>query len=125
MLLTTKCVCPGTLITLQCTVTGSGTTVWQGSAFSCDNTDDGTLPLRHSQFANGTLVKECNSDGTMIMAREVEVTGDNYTSQLIIPVTPEIDNKTVECAHDNGATVRVISASTVDITSGNNITVTK
>ena len=99
-----------------CTVTGSGTTAWQGSAFSCDNTDDGTLPLRHSQFANGSLVKECNSDGTMIVAREVKVTGDNYTSQLIIPVTPEIDNKTVECALDNGATVRVIGASTVDTT---------
>ena len=91
-------------------------------AFSSDNTDDGTLPLRHSQFSNESLMKEYNSDGTIIVACEVEETGDNYTSQLIIPVTPGIDDKTVECAHDNGATVRVISASTVDITSGNNIT---
>ena len=95
----------------KCTVIGSDTTVWQGSTFSCDNIDDGNLPLRHSQFANGSFrVKECNIDGTIIVAREVEVTGDSdYTSQLIIPVTPGIDNKTVECAHDNGATVRVIS----------------
>ena len=117
-LLTTKCVCPETLTTFQCTVTGSGTTVWRGSAFSCDNTGDGTLQLRHSQFASGSLVRECNStDSRMIMAHEVDATGNNYTSQLIIPVTPEIDNKTVECVHDDGTTIRVISASTVDITS--------
>ena len=118
LLLMTRCVCPGTLITYQCTVSGGGTTVWQGSSFSCDNSDDGTLPLRHSRFDNGSLIKECNSDNIMIVAREIEVMGDNYTSQLIIPVTQEIDTKTVECAHDNGTITTVVGTSTVNITSG-------
>ena len=101
----------------QCTVSGSGTTVWQGSAFTCDNNNDGTLQLRHSQFANGSLIRECNSDDRIITARAVGVMGDNYTSQLTMSVTPEINNKTVQCVHDNGTTVGVISTSTVAITS--------
>ena len=86
--------------------------MWQGSAFHCDHSE-GSLTLRHSQFARGMYKEECNEGG--VVARAVGVTDSTFTSQLSLLVSPEINNKTVECAYDNGTTPSVIDTTMVHV----------
>ena len=98
------CVCPGDILTYECTVMDQyrGSTVWRGTAFrSCD---DGDIILLHSRFqSNGGTVHVCN-DGAVV-ARIVSAEGNNYTSQLSVVVTPEIVGNSIECRHDNGTSL--------------------
>ena len=111
LLLVTESNCSCTIV-YQCTVTGKGSTVWQGSAFHCDDTE-GSLTLRHSQFASGMYEEECN--GGEVVARAIGVNESIFTSQFSLTVSPEMNNKTVECAYDNGTTVSVIDTATVTV----------
>ena len=59
---------------------------------------------------------ECN--GGDVVAHAIGVIKSSYTSQLHLTVSPEMNNKTVECAYDNGSTVAVIGTNNVIITTG-------
>ena len=111
----TECVCPGHTVTFQCTVVGIGSTVWQGSAFHCSESD-GSLTLRHQQFANGTLLKYC--DGANVVAHAIGVIGNSHLSQLNLTVSNEVNNKTVECVQDTGTEVIIIGTTAVSVTTG-------
>ena len=113
-LATNNCTCN---FIYQCTVTGRGGTVWQGSVFHCDDSD-GSLTLLHSQFAS-EIERECN--GGDVVARAISVNGSNYTSQLSLTVTPEMNKKTVECAYDNGSSVSVVNTTTVVFATGTSL----
>ena len=109
------CVCPeyGQL-SYECSVTGEpgvGTTIWRGSAIQCPQ-DGNQLVLRHHFF---TGVRSCN-DGSVI-AQGIGVENNScYASQLNVTVDYNLDNKTVECLHDNGTTTAVIGTSSIEIT---------
>ena len=106
----TECACPGHILTIECSVTGKGSTVWQGNAFHCDDSE-GSLVLRHSQFASGMYEEVCN--GGEVVARAIGVNDSMFISQLHLTVSSEMNNKTVECAYDNGTTVSVIDTAMV------------
>ena len=77
------CISPGycNTLTFECTVMGGLGTVWRGTAFSCENSND-EIVLLHSQFVNGTL-GTCNN-GT-IVGQDIRVENDTYyTSQLSV-----------------------------------------
>ena len=96
--------CPGDVLTTECTTTGGGATVWQGTALQCDYSE---IVLLHSQF-NGSYnyIGTCNN--RTIIAQALGVVNNSYISQLNVTVSPELNNTTVECWHHNGTTERVI-----------------
>ena len=78
----------------------------------CDDSE-GSLVLRHSQFASGIYEEECN--GGEVVAHAIDVNNSMFTSQLRLTANPdlEMNDKTVECAYDNGTTVSVIDTAMV------------
>jgi hypothetical protein len=103
-----ECICPGFNLTFECSILGSGLTVWQGSAFNCASSSHQIL-LSHSQFEDG-ISKRCNNGANMIMASSIGIVsasngiGDQcYISQLHVAVTDAVRNKTIECFHDSGS----------------------
>ena len=99
-----KCVCPGDILTYECTVMGQyqGSTIWKGTVFRSCNIEE--ITLLHNRFqSNGGTVHVCNDRA--IVARIVSVEGNNYTSQLSVVVTPEIVGNSIECRHDNGTSL--------------------
>ena len=120
-----SCTCPGSTVVYQCTVRGHGSTVWQGTAFHCSDSD-GSLTLHHirSTFVNHT--DECtDGQGTVAVAQGVGIiensTAVYYTSQLKLTVGPDTDNKTVQCAHDNENQVNIVGTITIEITTGGSL----
>ena len=84
----------------ECTAVGDGLTYWTGTAFNCSSSNDEVV-LFHCRFlsaggTNGT----CNNGA--ILGRSLTVDGNNYTSQLIITVTPNVGGETVDYLHDDG-----------------------
>ena len=96
----------------ECTVVGGGFTEWQGSALACES----RLSLRHSQFKYGTAREECNNGAVVV--RAIGETDDNFTSQLNLTVSPDMNNKSVECIYNNGTTRTIVGISTLIITTG-------
>ena len=96
--------CPGNVLTTECTNTGDGTTVWQGTAIQCDY---GEISLVHSRFSGPRYpIATCNNGA--IAAQGLRVINDSYISQLNFTVSPELNNTTMECWYDNGTTVMFI-----------------
>ena len=91
--LNSSCACPNQNLTFQCTITGDGATIWGGSAFSCAGSGNEII-LRHNSFAIGTS-KECN--GGAIFGQSLVVQSDQYTSQLFVNVSTELNSRTVRC----------------------------
>ena len=70
--------------------------------------------LRHTQFASGGAVGTCNNGA--INARSVSVENTNcFTSQLNVTLSPSLNGRTVECAHDDTSTTTVIGTTTVTV----------
>ena len=87
---------------MECTITGGGATVWQGTIFNgCQNDK---ITLRHSQFSSGIEVHE--SCGTMqpIVGRSITVADGSFTSQLIVILCDStiINGTIIECANNSG-----------------------
>ena len=109
------CLCPGYTVTYQCSVVGGGTTVWQGTAFQCSGLNSFIL-LRHSKFnASEKAYGECNNGA--IVARAIGVLDNYYTSQLNVTLSPEMNNRTVECVYDNG-TETIVGSAVLAFTTG-------
>ena len=95
-----KCVCPGDKVTYMCTVHGeaTGTTLWNGTAFS------GCRPYYEILLQHHHFTPTGGSTGTCIngsiAGQSLSVQGNNYTSQLNVTVTPDTAGKTVTCAYD-------------------------
>ena len=93
-------VCSGDLLTLECSALGAGITIWEGSAFlECYGTNTNTIFLRHSGYNSPNKPRKVCNNGA-IVARAIGVDGNNYTSQLNVTVSAEMNNKTVECVHE-------------------------
>ena len=106
------CICPNYNITFQCTTTGGGITVWQGSAFHCPQSSD-EIALRHAQFLESVGV--CN-DGAICAHADSILSPDCFISNLTVYITPALDGRTVRCEYDNGITVTLVRSFTLNIT---------
>ena len=109
------CICPGDVLTYVCSSMGA-LTVWKGSAFQCEQGGSShEIHLLHRKFVNGTS-GVCNNGA--IVAYSIGVIDNRYTSQLNVTVSPEMDNRTVECAYDDGITETIVGVRTVILTPG-------
>ena len=92
--------CPGDVLTTECATMGDGITVWQGTAFQCHYSSSNIILLLHSRFTGSHYpTGSCNNGA--IVAQGLGVVNDSYISQLNVTVSPELNNTTVECWHDN------------------------
>ena len=94
---THQCACSNTVLTFECTTDGFGTTLWNGTAFNCENRGNQIL-LLNSVFASGGT----GSSGTCsdnIVARGIKVDGRSHTSQLNVTVTSDsgLNQSTIVC----------------------------
>ena len=109
------CTCPADVVTYNCNVTGSGFTIWRGSALDCPAVSSIIL-LRHSLFSNGVM-KLCNEG--VIIGQSLGVSTDSlgntvYMSQLMVNLTASsnVIGRTVECVYHNPSEVDALTAST-------------
>jgi hypothetical protein len=121
---TDSCTCPEGIITYQCTIDGSqpgGFTIWNGTAFSCGQSNN--ILLRNNLFNMPTGAFGSCNDG-IISGRSLGVSSDGtniYTSQLQVNVTngsrSELVGRTVQCVYSpDGVTYNIINSSTILIT---------
>ena len=103
------CSCPGYTLTFECTVVGSGTTVWLGSAFDCVYSSN-EIGLSHGRFAI-SIRRTCNNGA--IVRQSLGVENNSYTSQLNVTVSRDLIGKSVTCVHDNGTYVYAIGSSII------------
>ena len=113
-----NCTCPGDILTYNCEITGSGFTIWRGSAFNCPGAGSRIL-LRHSLFGGSGAMGSCNNGA--IAGRSLGVNMDNtvYASQLMINLNaPGSDfiGKTVECVYLNTGIESIIGSTTIQLT---------
>ena len=112
---TRECVCPGDIVTYECTVFGGTqgvSTVWKGDFFNCP-TGIGEIHLIHGQ-REGFNPHTCN-DGKVV-ARFVRIENNSFISQLNVTLTRDIAGKGIECIRDNGTNTEGIGAT--NLTSG-------
>ena len=108
------CACPNEVLTFTCTIVGSGVTIWGGSAFQCST---GEIILRHNAFDGETpQFGDCDD----IVGESVGVQDNCYTSKLRVPISTEVNNRTVHCLYNSNMTTLIdearISVITGDLT---------
>ena len=115
-----SCTCSGDTVAYLCNVTGSGFTIWRGSAFDCA---DSRILLRHSSFqASSGTMGLCN-DGAII-GRSLGISSNSlnnpiYMSQLMVNLTASsnVIGQTVECVYRNiNGMETTIGSATIEIT---------
>ena len=111
-----SCACPGEVLTFVCIINEGGTTLWTGTAFSCNSNE---ILLRHSQFSeSGGTSGSCNNGA--ISGQSIGVTDGCYSSELDVTVSPNLNGRTILCNHD-GTTQRNIGSSTLNIVTGKSV----
>ena len=86
-------------MSFTCTVTDSSVssiTVWTGTAFDNFDCDLNVIVLLHEEFQNGAV--DMCSDGEVV-AHATGVSGDCYTSNLTVVLSPQLNGTTIECQH--------------------------
>ena len=98
---------------MECTITGGGATVWQGTIF--DGCQNERITLRHYTFTSGRVAQEsCGMRGPVV-GRSVSVANESYTSQLLVNISEELNGKTIKCANERG---QIVGSKQIDIPSG-------
>ena len=110
------CTCDGYDQVYECKITGSGATVWRGSAFNCPATGNEILFLHSSSDTEAT----CN-DGA-ISGRIIRAENGAYVSQLTVSVSAEMIGTIISCFHDSRGTQNLIGSSLLTLTTGNTCT---
>ena len=104
-----SCVCPGCELVVECTITGGGVTVWQGTIF--DGCLNKKITLRHNGFISGIIIQEsCGTRGPVI-GRSISVADGSFTSQLLVNISEDLFDKTIECANESG---QIIGSKQID-----------
>ena len=108
------CVCPGEQIIYECTAVGGSFTVWDASFLE----PDCRIEFSHFQFMNQSMI-DCNNQA--VVAEATEVNSNCYTSQLVVSVTPNLNNGTINCSVDYVQNVTLINTMTIrfNVTPGN------
>ena len=101
----TSCAC---ILTFECTANGPGSTVWKGTAFNCENSNN-EIVLIHSRY-NSTMFSNRTCNDGAIMSHNLRNTDNQYTSQLTVVVNDIIAGGTIECIHDTyGGTIEIFN----------------
>ena len=58
------------VLVFECSVIGGGSTVWNGTAFDCENSDNEIL-LLHSRFNASNFTDSCNEDAVVGHAKSL------------------------------------------------------
>ena len=112
------CVCPGDVVTYECTVFGggvAGNTIWRGSGFNCPQSNNEMI-LRHSHYNSlAGVYYSCNHGriSESIVRVENDSISLNYSSQLNIMLTSDLVNTSIECVHDNGSSETVVGSTVI------------
>ena len=109
------CICQGHNFTYQCSVSGSGATIWKGTAFDCSLTNN-EFAIFHSINYTSERPKTCNNGA--ISGHALKVENGSYTSQLTVQISDELNGTTVVCAHDDGTNSTEIGSAILNITTG-------
>ena len=88
------CACPDETLIFTCSVSGRAT-IWGGSAFDCPGNSN-EIQFLHSSFDNSK--GDCN--GGAILGQSLGINGTCYISQLNVPISPGLNNKTVMCSNN-------------------------
>ena len=105
--------CPGEVVNYTCTIVDTsgnppiGSSLWRGTAFNCPTSSNG-ISLRHSLFSTSGATGTCNNGA--ITAESVGVVDNCYTSRLMVTVSSELNETTVECTLSG---VRVVGSRTM------------
>ena len=91
--------CPGEVVNYTCTVVDTsnppiGSSLWRGTAFNCPGSAN-EISLRHSLFNTTGTSGTCTSGA--ITAESVGVVDNCFTSRLMVTVSSELNETTVEC----------------------------
>lgn len=93
------CSCVGYATIYQCTATGNGVTTFRGDEFDCPYAGN-KIRLRHENFnAPGSVFGSCNEEE--IVGRSLHVKGNNYSSQLSVNMTDELNGTMIECVYED------------------------
>ena len=119
MVNTSNCICPGlSVVSFQCSITGLGTTIWQGSAIeSCGR----EIILTHQHFFGGAEGSHGECLDQTIVAYGLEPIHNTYISQLDVWISNALVNKTIECIYDDGTTEMTIGRAVLFINTGENL----
>jgi hypothetical protein len=115
---TSDCVCPGDDQIYECTVVGGlgGITVWRGTAFNCEV--GAAINLLHSQFVSEEgAFGNCN--GGAIRGKSLRIENNKYISQLVVTLSSDMSDESIECVYDNGRTITPIGNFSIDLITGN------
>ena len=107
-----NCTCEGYDQVYECRVTGSGATVWTGTAFDCSNNE---ITILHSSSSTGVEIP-CN-DGA-IVGRLIRAENNTYISQLTVSVSAQMVGTSISCSHDSRGT-HLIGSLLLTLTTGN------
>ena len=91
-----SCACEGYDQVYECRVTGSGVTVWRGSAFNCPATGN-EIHILHGSSRSGI---EASCNGGAILGRVIRAENNTYISQLTVSVSAEMIGMNISCFHD-------------------------
>ena len=103
---TYRCACSNTVLTFECITDGSGQTLWNGTAFNCENKGNQII-LSNSAFssAGAGSIGTCSDN---IVARGIKVDGRCHTSQLNVTVTSSGLNQTSIVCHSSTQVGRAV-----------------
>ena len=106
-----NCICEGYDQVYECRVTGSGATVWTGTAFDCSNNE---IIILHGSSSTGVEIT-CN-DGA-IVGRLIRAENNTYVSQLTVSVSSQMVGTRISCSHDSRGT-HLIGSSVLTLSTG-------
>ena len=120
---TTGCLCPGDVVTYECTTAegrGAIATVWRGSIFSvlCPrDVQEFVVLYGDNTFQDGYNLS-CNGEAIFSSSSRVETESADlvYLSQLNVTLTSDVIGKSIECVVDDG--MREIIVGSLNITEG-------
>ena len=117
-----KCLCPGDVVTYECTVIGGLSTIWKGNAF--DDRCVSEIVLIHQRYTSPGAYISCSNETIVARGLPVEV-NETYTSQLSVTLTTDLLGKSIECHHENGTLSSVTKVASTGISPGTAITLWK
>ena len=102
------------MLTFNCTTVGFGTTLWNGTAFNCQNKGRQII-LLNSVFSSG----DTGSSGTCgdnVVARGINVDGNCHTSQLNVTVTSaELNQTSIVCWYSSNQGLSTVGRAVVTV----------
>ena len=90
--------------------------MWKGSAFDCSSNSN-EISLRHGNFEDtGRENGICNRGA--IFARITSHDGGQFTSQLTVNTSLDMNGSEIQCVVDDGVGRMVVNASTITLATG-------